>query len=332
MELAEMRTVVERVGALVGEHYPDVDAAEGIGAALSDSLAAGGYPADPPALAAAVTRDLQSVNGDQHLRLLFHHDFLPERRPGDDSEELAAMLRWARQTCSGVAQVRRLAGNIGYLDLQPVIFPAAICAEDLTRSLSLLAHTEALVLDLRGCLGGDPATVTHLVSYLWDTEPAQLTGLVRRGDQHTRQVWTHAYVPGRRFGRAKPVFVLTSATTFSGGEQVAYDLQQLGRATLVGERTRGGAHPRASFRMHPHLEATIPVARSVNPISGSNWERVGVSPDIETTAGEAFVRAHRLALDHVIAQGGPAAAEARAALDTLTEDPGAGATHLRATP
>jgi len=58
--------------------------------------------------------------------------------------------------------------------------------------------------------------------------------------------------------------VLTSATTFSGAEELSYDLQQLGRATVVGEHTKGGAHPRHGLRLSPHLQATIPVARSIN--------------------------------------------------------------------
>jgi len=36
----------------------------------------------------------------------------------------------------------------------------------------------------------------------------------------------------------KPVYVLTSARTFSGAEEFAYDLQQLQRATVVGDHRR----------------------------------------------------------------------------------------------
>ncbi len=99
---------------------------------------------------------------------------------------------------------------------------------------------------------------------------------------------------GRRFGRHRPLYVLTSATTFSGAEQLAFDLQQLGRATVVGERTRGGANAREAFRLAPHLEATIPVAASVHPRSGTNWEGTGVGPDTPTTADDAEATAYRL--------------------------------------
>lgn len=321
MRKEEIAVVIHEVRTLVERRYPDTRIAARIGAVLDTALAHGRYPTDAQALATAVTRDLQSVNGDMHLRLLFHQAYLPERAPGDDAEEYAAMTRWARQTCGGIAQARRLAGNVGHLDLQPIIFPAVIGAEAVTAALTLLANTEALLLDLRACLGGDPSAVAFLISYLWDDRPAQLTGLQQRGEQHPRQSWTQAYVPGPRFGPTKPVYVLTSASTFSGGEQLAYDLRQLGRATLVGERTRGGAHPRESFRVHPHLEATIPVARSINPVSGGNWEGVGVNPDIHTSSGEALATAYRLALDHVISQDGPTAGEARTAADTLESDP-----------
>jgi C-terminal processing protease CtpA/Prc len=127
-------------------------------------------------------------------------------------------------------------------------------------------------------------------------------------------MWTLPYVPGRRFGKTKPVYVLTSATTFSGGEQLSYDLQQLGRATVVGERTRGGANAREGFPVHPHLEATISVAESVNPVTGGNWEGTGVQPDIEAIASHARDTAYQLALQAVIAAGTPSAAEASNAL------------------
>jgi C-terminal processing protease CtpA/Prc len=294
---------------------------------LAEGLAGGRYPADVPALAAAVTADLQSINGDKHLRLLYHEEAIPPRAPGDDAEEYAAMARWADQTCGGVACAQRLAGNVGYLDLQPVLFPAVLAGEVITAAMSLLATADALIIDLRGCLGGEPSMPPFIISYLWDHDPAQLSGLRERKDNLLRQTWTLPYVPGRRFGKDKPVYVLTSAVTFSGGEQLSYDLQQLGRASVVGEPTRGGAHPREGFRVHPHLEATISVAAAVNPKTGGNWEGTGVTPDIQTTAERARDTAYDRALQDVVTADGPAAAEARDALATaLPRPPGTPAT------
>jgi len=310
MDEAALVDVVNQVRALVEAHYVFPEVAAKVSGVLAAGLAGGRYPADPPALAEAVTADLQSVNGDKHLRLKYHEEAIPPRTPGDDAEEYAAMARWADQTCGGVACAQRLAGNVGYLDLQPVLFPAVLCGEVITAAMSLLATADALIIDLRNCLGGEPGMVAFFISYLWDRDPAQLSGFRDRQDNLLRQTWTLPYVPGRRFGKDKPVYVLTSATTFSGGEQLSYDLQQLGRAAIVGETTRGGANPREGFRVHPHLEATISVAAAVSPKTGGNWEGTGVVPDIQATADRARETAYERALRDVIAADGAAAAEA----------------------
>ena len=316
MQNSELGGVIDRLRELVKTHYVFPDVAATVSQVLAEGLAQGRYPTDEAPLAAAVTADLQSVNGDKHLRLVYHEQALVQRPPGDDSEEYAAMTRWAAQTCGGVACAQRLAGNVGYLDLQPVLFPAAICADTITAAMSLLASTDALIIDLRRCRGGEPGMVAFLISYLWDHEPAELTGLRERQGSRFTQSWTLPHVPGRRFGKAKPVYALTSTTTFSGAEQLSYDLQQLGRARIIGERTGGGANAREGFPVHPHLEATISVAEAVNPITSGNWEGTGVTPDIQTGADAARDTAYQRALQDVLATGGPVAAEAQAALAT----------------
>jgi hypothetical protein len=85
-----------------------------------------------------------------------------------------------------------------------------------------------------------------------------------------------------------PVYVLTSSRTFSGGEEFAYDVKALGRATLVGELTGGGANPTGGVPLGNGFVASIPFGRPENPITGSNWEGHGVDPDIAVPAGEAL--------------------------------------------
>ena len=82
--------------------------------------------------------------------------------------------------------------------------------------------------------------------------------------------------------------VLVGPETFSGGEGLAFDLQEQGRATIVGEPTRGGAHPRIGVVVHPQLELTLPIARSVSLFTGGNWEGVGVQPDVKVPADQAL--------------------------------------------
>ena len=288
--------LIARLRTLIEERYVFADVA----ATVSHRLGAGRYPTDLAAFAEAVTADLQADSRDKHLRVVHHDEPIPESAPGDDAEEYRAMRRWAARTGGGVAAVTRGPSNVGVLRLGPVLFPSVIAAEPVTAALTLVADSDALVVDLRRCVGGEPSTVAFLISYLWDHEPAPLTGLRDRAGS-TRQSWTLPYVPGRRFGKDRPVYVLTGGTTFSGGEQLAYDLQQLGRATIVGEQTRGGANARESFRLHPHLEATIPVVTAVHPTTRTSWEGVGVRPDVVSTAAEAEAVAMRRASEASVA-------------------------------
>jgi C-terminal processing protease CtpA/Prc len=198
----------------------------------------------------------------------------------------------------GFRRVERLPGNVGSLEISHL--PRAAWGRDTAiAAMDSLAGTSALIIDLRGCTGGYPDMVVLLLSYLFDEEPVHLNSIYWRDEDITQEYWTQPEVPGERFGD-KPVYVLVGPETFSGGEELAYDLQARQRATLVGERTGGGAHPGASFRLHPHFEVFIPVGRAINPVTGGNWERTGVIPDITVPAEQAFNTAYRLALKGVI--------------------------------
>jgi hypothetical protein len=291
MQRGEIDEAVDRAGGLVAERYVFEDVAHQV----QGVLAAGRYPADDlPALADQVTRDLQSVNGDRHLRLRHHAEPIPEQ--WDDAAQDAEFARAAATHLGGVARVDRLEGNVAHLALAPVLYPVELVGATLTAALQLVAGADALLLDLRDNRGGDPRTVALICGYLL-AEDSLLVTMQHRDPAETRQSWSPAYVPGPRFGGTKPLYVLVSSITFSGAEELAYDLQQLRRSPVVGERTRGGAHPCESFRVHPHLELTVPIARAVGATTGTNWEGTGVTPDIEVPAPEALPTAHRLALD-----------------------------------
>ncbi|MGI3785705.1 MAG: S41 family peptidase [Janthinobacterium lividum] len=286
--------IARRCAALVREHYVFTGLGEQLGETLDRGAAEGRYDdasGDPAALSDLLTADLQSVSNDRHLRLLHHVDPLPDLQ--DDAAEMAMYSAMARDAMNGVRRVERLEGNVGLLCLAPMLFPAAVVGAAVCAAMNVLAHSSALIIDLRDTLGGDPATVALVCSYLVD-EPTHLNSLVAR-DGSSTQSWTLPWVPGARFGATRPVWVLTSRATFSGGEELAYDLQQLNRATIVGEVTGGGAHAREGFTVVPHLELSIPVAAGHNPKSGTNWEGGGVIPDVAVPAGDALGAALGLA-------------------------------------
>lgn len=281
--------LVDEAGRLTAEHYVFPELGERLRLLLAERLASGDYrrAADPAALAELVTGDLQSLNGDLHLRLKHHAEEIPALP--NDTGLIEVMAREARERFGGVARVEQLDGDIGYLELRPLLYPLSMAAEQLGSALRLVADAKALVIDLRQNLGGDPATVAFVCGHLFD-EPTHLHTMHFGDGTQPRQSWT-PFVPGTVFGGQKPVAVLTSSSTFSGAEELAYDLQQHGRATVVGERTGGGAHPREGFRIHPHLEVTVPTGRPVHPVSGTNWEGTGVEPDLPTSAEKALAAA-----------------------------------------
>ena len=102
-------------------------------------------------------------------------------------------------------------------------------------------------------------------------------------------------MPGKRYLN-KDVYVLTSKRTFSGAEEFTYNLKNLKRATIIGETTGGGAHPGGGFRINEHFGIFVPTGRAISPITKTNWEGTGVSPDIDVPADQALVVARLAAL------------------------------------
>ncbi|ACG80249.1 putative interphotoreceptor retinol- binding protein (plasmid) [Phenylobacterium zucineum HLK1] len=98
-------------------------------------------------------------------------------------------------------------------------------------------------------------------------------------------------VPSSYLGRR--VVILTSARTVSAGEELAYNMKVLGRATVIGETTKGGANPGGIERVGSRLVAFIPTGQARNPTTGTNWEGAGVAPDIHASAADALAVAMR---------------------------------------
>jgi C-terminal processing protease CtpA/Prc len=198
----------------------------------------------------------------------------------------------------GLHKAERLPGNVGYLDVR--VFHSAAWGGDVAiAAMNFLSNTNVLIVDLRKCRGGEPGMVALISSYLFGEEPVHLNNLYLRADNITQQYWTLPYVPGKRFS-TQPIYILTSKDTFSGGEEFAYNLKTRQRATLIGETTRGGAHPGMSYGLYPHFDVVIPNGRAINPVTGTNWEGSGVVPDILISQEEAFTVAYRMSLESII--------------------------------
>jgi retinol-binding protein 3 len=95
------------------------------------------------------------------------------------------------------------------------------------------------------------------------------------------------------------VYVLTSNRTFSAAEEFTYNLQNLQRATIVGETTGGGAHPGSVRRITDRFGIWLPNGRAINPITRTNWEGTGIEPHIKVPAEQALTSAHIEALKKI---------------------------------
>ena len=320
------REIVTKALELLRANYVFPEQAGQAATAIEARLEAGEYDdLDEVTLTERLTRDLQEITGDRHLRVVLGGGPGPRRQrigepeePKDHEARRLAMRRMGRLDNFGIRQVERLDGNVGYLDVRRVAVPAN-AGPAIGAAMELVAGTYALIIDLRHNGGGAPEGVVFWCSYLLDERPTHLNDIFHADTGETRQFWALPYVPGTRY-LDRPVFVLTSGRTFSGGEDFAYTLQALGRATVVGETTGGGAHPTRGFPISAAVHIGIPFARSVNPVTGTNWQGTGVVPDVPADAERAYDVAYARALEKVLTMDDvppPIADDAREALAGL---------------
>lgn len=242
-----------------------------------------------------LTADLQGVSKDKHLRVRYSYRPVPLRTGGDQPTptQRAEFERNVKFENFGFERVERLRGNIGYIDLMGFFAPV-LGAETVRSAFGFVGNTEALIIDLRRNGGGDPEMVAKISSYLF-ADRVLLNTMYWRNSGRTDEFWTDPKVPGTKFVD-KPVYVLTSARSFSGAEEFAYNLKNLKRATIVGDTTGGGAHPGGAERLSEHFMAFIPTGRAINPITKTNWEGTGVEPDVKVPKEQALHTAQILAL------------------------------------
>ncbi|SLM00417.1 MULTISPECIES: S41 family peptidase [unclassified Actinoplanes] len=303
---------------LLCSNYIFADKARTAADGIRARLAAGEYDGlTEQALGERLTSELFAVCQDRHLRVRVRDESLHDALTEDEVE--AAWREQDRLGNHGIARMERLDGNIGLLELRAVT-AADLGGRAIAAAMELVSHTHALILDLRRNRGGSPDGAVFWCSYFFPDGETHLNDIYEGATGRTRQYWSHAWLPGERYVD-RPVYLLTSGTTFSAGEEICYNLQAQKRAVLIGETTRGGAHPTEAFPITATFEITVPTARSINPVTEGNWEGTGVIPDVAVPAAEAFDVAYRTALRHVLTTSAPPAVltEARAALERIPD-------------
>ena len=338
------RQVIEALLRELNSFYVFPEKAREMEKAVGERAARGEYDriTDAPEFARILTEHLQAVSRDKHLVVHFSAEPLPEgmgtrggiaRRAPDGGAapapsgaevdpvrisrgagEGATLRGLARDEKAGIERVERLEGNVGLIEFS-VFERLMLVADKMTEAMNKVADTDALIIDLRENKGGGSGTIRLLLSYFFD-KPVHVNDYYDRVEDHTQSIYTLAEVPGKRYGD-KPVYILTSGRTFSAAEGLSFGLQDLKRATVIGERTAGGAHPTRPRRLTDHFAVAVPSSRYISAVTGTDWEGTGVKPDVEVPAEQALRAAHLAALKRIAAANPSRAPQLRPVIERL---------------
>lgn len=301
LNVSDRAAIVQTLVTEMNANYIEPAVAKRVGSAIARKNAEGGYASAPSAQAfsVALAKDLRELSGDLHFNAKLDERFrersraagAPSRAEAEDERVQAIRSGY------GIEKIEHLPGNVGYIELRG-FGPTDLVGPAYTAAMSLVAGTDALILDLRRNGGGRPASVAYLMSHFFPFgDRRHLNDIYDRPSNTTQEFWTLASVAERY---RKPVYVLTSARTGSGGEECAYDFQTQKRATLVGETTLGAANPVRPFSVGHGIVVRIPIGRSINPVTKTSWEHVGVKPDIAVPAAQALQTAHVAILRNLV--------------------------------
>ncbi len=287
--------VIETLSQLMNDFYVFPEVAHETEKHLKSQLKSGHFDiySEKIAFAKALTESVQSINNDKHMRIMANKPFVePENTPERKVAEQLDYIDRFRRFNSGLTTVKIMDGNVGYLDLRGFAgFEQNKSAVD--AYMTLLANCDALIIDLSKNGGGDPHMVQYLCSYFFDKN-VHLNSLYWRDGDVTQEFWTLENIDGTKMPSV-PLFVITSDKTFSGAEEFSYNMQTQNRATLIGQTSGGGANPGRTMRINNDLGVFIPMGKAINPITKTNWEGVGVVPEIKTTLEGAINKTHELA-------------------------------------
>ncbi len=284
--------IVKQAQELLEKNYIFLDKAKETNAHLDVLMKKGFFNGKSPVdFAKTLTQELQKVTKDKHLRFSS-----PRANLKTEKKESSLTDNLSRYRSPMLRGFQLWESNIGYVDL--AFFGGS--EEHLAKidlAMKEMQIADAIIFDMRRNGGGHPSTVNYLCSYFFD-EKLMLNSIYSRAQNHTEELWV---VDVKGVKRPKvPVYILTSEATFSGAEDFSYTMQSRDRATIIGEVTGGGAHPTRGFSLDKGFVIGIPFARTINPITKTNWEGVGVQPDIKVPADDALEKAKELALNKAI--------------------------------
>ncbi len=297
----DTQAIARSIGEQLRADYPFPAIADRYAGVVTANAKAGKYRGlDDCELATRMTEDLRAVHKDVHLRVF--------------CDAVLSKARAPQAAASGAARMKDLSFESVELDLD--LSTAYIRSQGgwhaneetfrmAANAMGMASQAKYVIIDLRGNPGGNGEVGRFLASYFYpDGEEKYYLYGFQKDREHTQQEWTYAYVPGQRLPDAK-VYILVNNKTASATEGFAYAMQQLKRATIVGQTT-AGAGIAGDFRPLPaKMTIFLPVKMIVAPYTSEGWEGTGVVPEVVTAPdGERAAAIELIKKD--IAAGKPA--------------------------
>ena len=305
------KAVVDSVAAHLTRFYAVADTGRMIAEHVKRRHAQGAYEGvtSPQRFAELLSVDLKAINGDRHLAVFVAGPGggglppgttrLPRMgfagRPGGQGMTPPPQVVAAeRRNHFNLGRVDILPGNVGYFDMRG--FSNMPEAQDaVVHALRYLEFTDAIILDVRNHPGGGGALSNFIVSHFTGKDTVHTLDVYVRANDERQQRWTLPEVPGPRRPDV-PVYILTGRGTVSAGEDFAFVMKNLGRATLVGETTAGAGRNNPSFDTGLGFLTSVSVSQVKDPKTGAEWEGTGVQPHVRVPVRTALEAAHSLAL------------------------------------
>jgi C-terminal processing protease CtpA/Prc len=278
--------VLKKIGQLLRDNYVLEDVGQACAEFLEEQIEDENYAdiTHPREFARKITSDLREIHNDQHIRI---QTIPPEDKRIEKNVKLDFFLqtRGIIKANMGFKEVTIMDGNVGYINLHS-FEPYELAWDKALIALHFVENSDAIIIDLRSNVGGNPTMVQFMCSYFFD-QPVHLNNIYWRRGDYTEEFWSMDSI-GINKRPDVPVFILTSSKTFSAGEEFANDLKTTKRATLIGEKTAGGANPGYTFSINKSFNIFIPTGRYINPVTKTNWEGTGVEPDIKVRQSKAL--------------------------------------------
>lgn len=290
-------TLVLDMAKILLENYCFPENLVGMQEAIQQAISSGEilHISDRKTLAAVLTAGVQGALNDPRLTVSYEPNYTPIMPPALQALPTEQLIRLIRNT----VKLELMDNNIGYLRIDRIIGQET--ATKLGRLLhdniwKKVAHTSAMIFDLRFSTAGEISGVPYIISYFSDSELLlHVDTIYERPTNTTKELWTMPSLLGERYGKRKELIVLISKRTTGAAEAVAYILKHLKRAIIVGERSAGGSVKVEKLRVGDSgFYITVPVARSVNPVTGESWEVTGVSPSVNINPKEGIAKAKSL--------------------------------------